>query len=91
MERSWVRECSSQEMEQLSSSARNRSRLGRERPGPYRALVPDGTDVAAALCHNRCVFVSGQRTPGAVPRAGTWGLSFSSRALEEELIVPARN
>lgn len=29
---------------------------GRERPGPYRALVPDGTDVAAALCHNRCVF-----------------------------------
>lgn len=34
---------------------------------------------------------SGQRTPRAVPRAGTWGLSFSSRALEEELIVPARN
>lgn len=32
------------------------SRLGRESPGPYRALVPDGTDVAAALCHNRCVF-----------------------------------
>lgn len=69
-ERSWVRECSSQEMEQLGSSAQTRSRLGRERPGPYRALVPDGTDVAAALCHNLCV--SAERPKDSPGCASGW-------------------